>query len=92
MKRSNGIKNNSYLWQSVMAWFLNLVASLALGLAAGFLLFGLWRFILFVAFRYYDSGPAWVNTVSYLLIFGGAILAVVIGQIRFFRKCHKGSP
>ena len=68
------------------AWILYFLSGLLVGFCLGFILYAFWVALRIVIFGYYDSGPSWVNTVSYSLIIFGVFLCIAIGQKMFFDK------
>ena len=70
-------------------WIGYLLVSVPAGFCVGFILYFVWRVLLLLLFGYHDSGPMWMNIGSYVLIFSGICVGVVVGHKMFYTEISK---
>jgi hypothetical protein len=71
--------------ENIKKWFFYSVISIVLGCFFGYGLVWLWFFVTLIFFRSGDSGPAWVNMVNNIVLYGGIIFGIIIAEILFVR-------
>ena len=78
--------------QNLKKWVFYSMISIVLGCFLGYVLVWLWFFVSLIFFRSGDSGPAWVNTVNNIVLYGGIIFGITIVELLFIRyeSRHQG--
>ena len=67
-------------------WLVWTIISIPIGIVLGFVMGFLWFFTGVIFLGYGDSGPSWINTVNYILFYGGLTAGILGGQILFFLR------
>jgi hypothetical protein len=72
-------------------WLIYTTVGIFLGFLLGFVILWIWSLIRSIFQGYGDSGPSWIIIVNNLIIYGGILTGITIGQVLLYKKWHSKS-